>query len=322
MADFLDPIPGVIPFGTVTIFAGAPGVGKTAMLAEWIQRWHQNRTICGHPTNPPTNFYFIAGDRQWASHQKWFDLVEFPDINHYSLADDPAINLEDIRSDSSGATLFDMAINRLDPQPGGHLFVDPVSPLFITGNQNRSRDVAASLLGFSRIAQARQINITMTAHFAKQKGDHGDRYTRPQDRISGSGSFSGFSDTQIYLVDPEGKQDFHLMGWTPRHRPPEEFKFTRDTNGLFIPYRSLEDVGDGEGSTTPAPAPADDLTSLGRLYRLLVDLGPTHVGELLIKSHLALQLSRATFYRLMRILRHEGRIIVDDDNIAQAKPTN
>ena len=237
--NFPDPIPGVIPFGTLTIFAGAPGVGKTTMLAEWIKRWATGRTICEKPTNPPTAFYFLAGDRQWASHQQWFDAVDYPDIPHYSLADDRTFNRSMLKSSQRTDELIKICLDKLKPIPGSHLFVDPLSPLFISGNPNQPRDVATSLLGFSAICQDYVLNLTATAHFGKQKSDPKEQYTRPQDRIAGSYAFSGFSDTQVYLIDPQPpKEPFHVLGWVPRHAPSETFHFKRDEDtGLFIPYQ-------------------------------------------------------------------------------------
>lgn len=241
-APFPDPIPGIIPFGTVTLFAGAPGVGKTAMLAEWCRRWRDGLTICNHPTNRPTGFYYLAADRQWKSHQIWFDAVGFSDIPHYSVADDPELKLETLARSHEAHNCFMAAVGKLAPIPGSHLFVDPVSPLFIGGNPNQARDVAASLLRISRLCRILQINITLTAHFGKQKADPKEQYTRPQDRIAGSGAFSGFSDTQIYLIDPTPpKQPYHLLGWVPRHAAPADFQFTRNDHGLFIPYETFTD---------------------------------------------------------------------------------
>lgn len=240
---FPDPIPGIIPFGTVTVFAGAPGVGKTAMLSDWIQRWRTERTIWGHATNPATGYYYIAADRQWDSHQKWFDLVGYPEIIHYSIADHPEFDLDTIMRPGEALKLFGTILAILKIQPGAHVFVDPMSPIFVMGSPNDARAVARTLLEFSRWCQVLKINITATAHFGKQKGDSKDRYARPQDRIAGSGAFSGYSDTQVYLVDPEPAQGvaFHTLGWNPRHRPPEEFQCVRGPNGLFVPFDTMQE---------------------------------------------------------------------------------
>ena len=39
LADFPDPIPGIIPFGSTTLIGGASGSGKTTIVADWVRRW-------------------------------------------------------------------------------------------------------------------------------------------------------------------------------------------------------------------------------------------------------------------------------------------
>ena len=286
---FPDPIPGIIPFGTVTLFAGAPGVGKTAMLAEWCRRWRDGKTICGKPTNCPTGFYYLAADRQWKSHQIWFDAVGFPDIPHYSVADDPLYDLSSLQKPFEAHKCFLQAVDKLNPIPGAHLYVDPVSPLYIGGDPNRARDVAAALLRMSRVCQTRQINITLTAHFSKQKSDPKEQYTRPQDRIAGSGAFAGFSDTQIYLIDPvPPKQPYHILGWVPRHAAPAEFHYVRNKNGLFVRYELY-----------------DELEKLEQVLQC-VPTDPTPASVVLHKIETALGFSTATAERyLAQLVRLE-----------------
>lgn len=301
MADFPDPIPGILPFGTLTIFAGAPAVGKTTMLVEWLQRWRDGRTICGHPTNKPTHTYYVVADRGQTSDDFYAMLGHTDDTTFYSVVSGASgIDHTNFHKDAHGGQLLSHVIGQLDPIPGSHLILDPLAPLFITGNQNRSRDVAASLVGLSRLIEERQINITGTWHFSKQKGDKNDRYKRPQDRISGSGSVSGFSDTQIYLVDPEPpRQDYYILGWNPRHHQPEEFKFTRGQ--WFVPYHGLDEVG-----TTPE----DDRPTQVALLLPTEGLRYNEWAEL---ACLTLHISERTFERDFSTLKERGVIVKDID---------
>lgn len=288
-----DPIPGIIPFGTVTVFAGAPGVGKTAMLAEWIQRWREGRTIWGHATNPATAYYYIAADRQWASHQKWFELVGYPDIVHYSIADDGAFDRDAIMRPGEALKLLGSIFARLGIIPGAHLFLDPMSPIFVMGSPNDPRAVARTLLEFSAWCQTLKINITATAHFGKQKGDTKERYVRPQDRIAGSGAFSGFSDTQVYLVDPEPPLILqHTLGWNPRHSRPQEFACTRSENGLFIPHDVMK----------------DDLHA-ANVCDQLSETGATSLSVIIERSLQQHGHSRATVKRALARLLLDGRVV-------------
>lgn len=289
---FLDPIPNILPFGTVTVFAGAPGVGKTAMLADWIQRWRTGRTIWGHATNPATGYYYIAADRQWASHQKWFDLVGFSDIPHYSIADNTLFDLDKIMQPTAALALFKHALIDLKPIPGSHVFVDPVSPIYICGSPNDPRAVARTLMEMSRQCQEYQINITCVAHFGKQKGDTKERYVRPQDRIAGSGAFSGFSDTQIYLVDPEPPLILqHTLGWNPRHARPQEFACTRGENGLFVPHDVMKD---------------DEQAA--RICDAFSETGPTSLAVIIERVLQQHGYSRATVKRALVRLITDGRV--------------
>lgn len=298
---FPDPIAGVIPFATLTIFAGAPGAGKTTLLVDWLHRWRADQTICRHRTAPPTWFYWISADRG-QTESEFYAKIGFRDrITYYSVVSGASgINTEDFHKDANGRALFQHCMAVLNPIPGSHVIIDPIGPLFITGNQNRARDVAASLISMSRCIEERQINITGTAHFSKQKADPNDRYRRPQDRISGSGAWSGFSDTQMYIVDPEPpNRNYHQFGWNPRNLPPEDFKFERTARG-FVPHAGLDEIGTTVDNDRPS-----------QLYALIPELGIlTKDLELLAVMQFAI--SRATFYRDIETLKERYLIYRDD----------
>lgn len=295
IAQFQDPIPGIVPFGTITIFAGAPGVGKTAMIAEWYARLRDGRPIWGRETNCPTGFAYIASDRQWASHQQWFDAVGMSDIPHYSLADDPHLDLKDVTEDKALALFHDAlqsCNNGEPPIPGSLVTVDPVSPLFIAGSPNNSRHVAKTLIAMSREARSFQVTLIAVGHFGKQSADRNARYQRPQDRIAGSGAFSGFSDTQMYLCDPEPPDHpYHMFGWNPRHQPPQDFPCVRHDNGLFVPYDVMQ----------------EDATA-AQVYDCLGETGETKVALIRDRAFTRHSLSPRTVTRALERLLQDRRI--------------
>lgn len=292
---FPDPIPGIISFGSINMLAGATGVGKTAMTAEWCARFRDGRTICNKPTNKPTGIGIITGDRRWSDHQKWFDKAGYGDIPHYSLRDDPALNWETAFL-SRGQTVktLERALDVLKLPPGGLLYIDPMA-LFICGNVN---DYKTSAIGIGvidhKVLKHRQLTTIGMAHMGKQKNDQEGQYTRPQDRILGSTALLAFSDTPMYLLgpetgDPEGEYEF---GWTPHHAPAESFLFRRDKQGLFIPYYDLD--GQKETKTVLEAIPHSDE---GIAVNELVDA--------LQESH---GFSRAKTYRHLKALEGQGYI--------------
>lgn len=232
-----DPIPTILPFGSLSMLAGASGVGKTAFIAECARRMRDGASVCWHETNAPTAVGIIVGDRKWADHRQWFDAVGFPDILHYSLRDDLSFNWDQLHSRTEIVNVFKRSLDKLKLPAGGLLILDPIS-LFIAGNLNDYKTSAISMAKLDRELTARKLTTIGIAHTAKQKGDKKDRYIRPQDRILGSTALLGFTDTPIYILGPEEvDSDYYEVGWIPHHAQAETFQFSRHPEtGLFVPY--------------------------------------------------------------------------------------
>lgn len=272
--DYPDPIPGILPFGTVNLFAGAPGSGKTILLADWCARLRDGRTICRYPTRPPTNFHYLAADRGWDTFAAAFRHAGFSEIPHYCLADDHTMDPRVWRAASAFA-LFQQCLDKLNPDPGALVIVDPVSPLFIAGDQNRPRDVAVSLHWFRRIAQARQITLLCCMNVAKPKVEPDVR--RVRDRASGSLAFGAYCDTQISLdVDED---NVRLLTWSPRMAEEQSFRLVfNQESRLFIPAESAMGLQDDcPDPTRDRPTqlltyfPTDDPISYEDLCRLAAE---------------------------------------------------
>jgi RecA-family ATPase len=275
----------------VNFFAGASGVGKTIMLAEWCARWRDGRTICGHTTRRPAGFAVLAADRDWSTYARAFHAAGFSDIPHYTLAEDYESS-PSTWGERTALELFEASLNKLAPVPGTLVLVDPVAPLFIRGDQNRARDVAISLHWFRRCARNRSLTLICCANVGKPKMD--EEYRRPQDRISGSGAFVAYSDTQIYMVGETDPVEHVSLGWTPRCAPAEEFKFQFDQNThLFRPY------------TVPTSGKTKDRAA--QLLPLIPD-GGIDVGDLLEAATQTLHISQATFYRWISKLFESHRV--------------
>jgi DNA-binding transcriptional ArsR family regulator len=291
---FPDPIPQIVPHGSITLFAGASGVGKTAMLADWAARWRDGRSICGKPTSVPAGGVgVIVGDRKWASHKQWFEAVGYPEIAHYSLRDDGKFNWNALQNRAELPKLFAAAIDKLQLGPGALILVDPIS-LFIAGNLIDYKQTAISISQLDRVCTERKVTVLGIMHMSKQKGDKKDRYLRPQDRILGSAALGGFTDTQIYLVGPEDlDEEYYGLGWIPHHAPAEIFHFVRDPeNGLFVPFMQRDTTHD-----------MDMLRNF-----ITENFEGTPTKEIADWAGDQLQMPRSTVYRLIQKLSKAGLI--------------
>ena len=296
---FPDPIPGVIRFGTVTLLGGEARVGKSPLLLEWCARWRDGRTIFGRKTNPPTAFYYIATDRGWAdSYQHWADLVGFPDINQYALADDNHFNLDNLANEKLAHASMIKVLDRVNPIPGSYVVVDAVSPLFITGDPNKSRNVAVAVHRYRRECHKRQISLFGCVHHAKQINDSAKQYKRLIDRMSGSGAFAGYSDCQLSMVGPSDTEPWHTFEWNPPHEPATQFKLQRLDNGLFGMYNDVF-----TDSVTPEVKP-----EALALLALIPEEGEISTTALIEQAAAELRISPATAYRYLQHLEEALRV--------------
>lgn len=298
-----DPIPGLIPFGSVTIFAGATGSGKTTMAVPWIESWLHGGTICGYPTSAPTRLVWITADRPADETAEWFERqgLDTSEFTCYSILDDRDFPAHLLKLPSTVGQAFDYCLSKTNPPPGSLVIFDPLTPLFVMGDGNKARDVALTLFYYTRRCIERQMSLICTGHFGKQKGKQDDRYARPQDRIAGSNAFGGYSSTQIYLLDPEGPTDAQVwtLGWVPRHGPACQFTFMRDQNGFFV---QVEDQ--------PKDTPEATDAAQAALLRMLPEDGTavsfSDICNTLLTAH---GIARSTTYKYRKSLVEQDEIV-------------
>jgi len=286
-----------MPFGSLTVVAGASGAGKTILMAEALQRMRDGRTFCGHVTNRCTGYYVIAADRDWSTYARAYESAGFADIERYVLAEDPEFDPRNWGRKSTAFTLLEDCLKRLNPKPGSIVYIDPVAPLFIQGNQNEARDVALSLHWYRKLAQRYRITLVLFANVGKMKTD--DVYRRAQDRIAGSGAFVAYSDTQISVdQDAEGVMTLTL---TPRRAKVEEhqFKFNPET-GLFAPFQ--------DGKSVPGTLSPQLTASLA----LVPALPKTITSPELMRQICATGVKRAMAYRHIQQLIEQALIIKNE----------
>lgn len=237
---FPDPIPVILPHGSISTLNGASGVGKTALLATWVYNLQHGLPINGHPTNRPAAIGILACDRPWRDHAQWFAKANCQPFPYYALWDDPTYDWNGLRDYRAVPKLFGQAVDKLGLPPGSLLIVDPM-PLFIPGRLIDYKDVGIGMALLGREIHLRQFTMIGVCHVAKQKGNPKDQYVRPQDRILGSGAQVGYSETAMYLISPEESQKpYYEVGWVPHQAKAEAFRLTKDDQGLFTSHDDLD----------------------------------------------------------------------------------
>jgi len=230
----LDLLPNIIPYGSVSLLSGAPGLGKTALLATIAKAFRDQTPLFGHQPNPVADIGIINADRGWERGGKvWFQRAGFPDIKCYSMPDDAKFDPRCLRKKHERTALLAEFIDKLKLPPGSLLFGDPMG-LFLGGNLLDYDGCAVACHEIRAILRARGLTLIATAHSSKLKADPKDRYHRLQDQILGSTALLGFSDTQLVLASPEETgQRFYTFMWASHLAPPETFLLERNEVGIF-----------------------------------------------------------------------------------------
>jgi hypothetical protein len=286
----------VLPNG-ISLLAGASGAGKTTLISTWATSFRDQQPIFGHTPRHIPFVGVLVTDRSWESHSQWFTAAGWPDIPHYSFQDDPALQWDRFLVRADLPLLFALGLQNLypptGPPPGSVIFADTIA-MFIDGNLIDYKRTAVSLGHLNRICLQRQICCIGTAHMAKQKADAKDKYQRPQDRILGSAALLGFTDTQMFILAPDDLDaDHHLFGWVPHHAQAETFELTRDPQtGLFVPLPTEKNEREMHKAS---------------LLELIAPTG-TFTSDLVEISAVRWRLSRATTFRLVKELSHQGSI--------------
>ena len=242
-----DPLPPILLGGSVNILAGASGTGKTALLASWLKALKEGKPFFPGYAPPPgaiKSISVISADRSWAqSGKKWFDLVDWGNINCYSIQDDFGFKIERLRRKSERTAILGECMNALGYPEGraNHavICVDPLG-LFLGGNLIDYDTCLVACSEIRRLCISRSVTIIGLAHASKQLADPKRRYLRMQDRLAGSTALYGYSDTQMYLAAPEEISAAHYgFYWNPHHSPAETFTLRRRDDGLFHPPERL-----------------------------------------------------------------------------------
>lgn len=279
---YTDPLPGVLPTGGISLLAGAPNVGKTALIAGILRNFRDQRPIFGKQPNPVAGIGYINADRSWARGSGvWFERAGYPEIPQYTMSDDAAFNPKLLRKKHDRTDILARFIDLLKLPPFSLICIDPIA-LFLGGNLLNYDDCAVACHEIRAYLRLKQYTLIATAHSAKIKADKKERYMRLQDQVLGSTAISGFTDTMMYLASPqETKKPYFTFLWHPHSAQSEEVYLEQDEQGLFIPYTGI------------------DSENQRRVLRLFPEDGSTITLAGLVELAEQYPLSRATVKRVL-----------------------
>jgi hypothetical protein len=284
-----DPIPNIFTGGGLSLVAGSPGAGKTALVTIWCKAWLEGEEIFGHQV-PQLPVYYLSIDRSWTqSSAKWFTLAGIPDIAHYSLQDDLSFQPFRLRRREHRLAILEECLDKYTLPWGTVVIVDPIS-IFLGGDLNNYDACACACMEIRRLCVLRGITLVGMVHAGKQKGKAEERYVRLQDRLAGSVAQLGFSDTVCYLGTPEEMdEEYSVFYWQSHHAPAQTFRLQRNLqNGLLEPQTGFREqillplvpVAPESASFKEIVAQASEepyKLSRKTVYRYLMDLVATKV---------------------------------------------
>lgn len=224
-----DLVQHLLPRHEVSIIAGASGAGKTSITMQLLSSIQKGIPFFGMATSANTRVGYIAADRGGDSLEYWSKImdVDLSQIKIKSLIKDEDLDLKKFETNPMGL-LLSMIRSMM---PLDLLIIDPMIVFFGTDTKSYTTN-AKCLIQLNRVAHQHKVTILGVHHAVKARTDFG--FKRPQDRISGTGAFLGYSSTQIFLDTPEESglphHSLHIISHTAA---PQELKLQRDNRAVF-----------------------------------------------------------------------------------------
>jgi hypothetical protein len=228
-----------LPGGGISILAGAPSVGKTALVAGFLRDLLAGRPIFGRQPRKVA-WGYINTDRSWSKGAGLWLARAGVVVPYYSLVDDHAFDPRRLRRKFERVDLLASMIEKLDLPPDSGVLVDPMS-LFLGGNLLDYDSCMCACLEIRAYLRRKQYTMLGLAHAGKLKADKSDRYVRTTDQILGSTAIPGFSDAVLHLATPEElAKSYYQLTWHPHGAKAETFVLDRDDVGLFVPWLGID----------------------------------------------------------------------------------
>lgn len=220
-------IEGMLPANQLHLLGGPSGGGKSTLAFQMLDALHNGTPFLGRRTRQ-MKIAYVSGDRPTASVEETQDRcrVAFPT---FSLVDE-SLDTQDLVS---------KVIPRLTAVCGhrpNFIYVDGFTSMVPGGFQNNYAIVARWLASLQRYCWKQKITILGACHTTKTKEN--EKFTNPRQRILGSVSWGGFSETVLIIepLDDDITRKKRMLYILPRNHADEHMVLTLTPEGrLQVP---------------------------------------------------------------------------------------
>lgn len=222
----------LLPNRQVNILTGASGSGKSTILCQALSAWEKKERFPFMLPPSTRSVGFIIMDRTKDEMDQRLKALGVTQVETYGFVDD-TLSESLLKTPS---LLFAQIIEKRLSQRHDAYVLDPVALLLEAKSTNDLKEVAAGLIRMARFAAANNACIIATHHTVKTRSDFS--FVRPQDRISGSSAWQGYSGTQLVLIEgAETQSEAHTLVIVSHMSRPEEYKLVRGQDGFFYPQK-------------------------------------------------------------------------------------
>lgn len=225
---------GVLVKGGLTMFGGAPKVGKSDLLLKMLMAAACGANFLNHEfSNPQTVLWFQAELMPEFLNARYEESIScFPEHLHDQIRENLIITENGARQ-LNGYDNFEYKkiIEQVNPDI---VAVDPLRNLISLGNESDASEMITALTSIKETATKINPDISVIVVHHLRKGSNG-KIPDPFDLFSGSGALRGYYDSGIVMLPDEDMTNVRHLHWEIRNgKPIESMEVTREDSGDWL----------------------------------------------------------------------------------------